>query len=134
MPSNAPVVLAGNLTVTTSGANPWTLSFGTAGSIGGDYSLTMSGTGGTLILSGSNTYSGGTFVLDGSLIASDNEALADGSSLIVGSAALADFAPLLSADASPTATVPEPSALGLAAAGIALVFARRVVGLTGKPC
>ena len=64
---NAPVILADNLTVMTGGTNSWTLSFGTASSIGGGYSLTMSGTGGTLILSGSNSYSGSTTVSGGTL-------------------------------------------------------------------
>jgi len=64
---NAPVILADKLAVTTGGTNSWTLSFGTASSIGGGYSMTMSGTGGTLILSGSNTYSGSTTVSGGTL-------------------------------------------------------------------
>ena len=69
---NAPVVLADNLVVSGSG----TLAFGNASSIAGNgYSLTMSGTGGTLILNGSNTYSGGTQVNAGILNINGDAAL-----------------------------------------------------------
>ena len=67
---NAAVVLADNLVVSGSG----TLAFGSAGitNNGGGYSLTMNGTGGTLILGGSNTYSGGTILNAGILQAGNN--------------------------------------------------------------
>ena len=70
---NAAVVLADNLVVSGSG----TLAFGNAGitNNGGGYSLTMNGTGGTLILGGSNTYSGGTILNAGILQAGNNSAL-----------------------------------------------------------
>ena len=80
---NAPVVLADNLAVTTGGTNSWTLSFGTASSIGGGYSLTMSGTGGTLILSGSNTYTGATTVSAGLLMAGAVNALSASSAVTI---------------------------------------------------
>jgi len=68
---NARVVLADNLVVTTGGTNSWTFRFDTASSISqsgtGSYSLTMSGTGGKLILSVSDNYTGGTFVTAGTL-------------------------------------------------------------------
>ena len=54
---NAPVLLSDNLLVTSSGANPWTLSFGSANNItdnGAGFSLTMSGSGGMLVLGGTN--------------------------------------------------------------------------------
>jgi autotransporter-associated beta strand protein len=75
---NAPVVLNDNLLVTSGGTSSWTLSFGTASSItdnGGGFSLTMSGTGGTLVLGGSNTYTGGTTVSAGTLVAASPYAL-----------------------------------------------------------
>jgi autotransporter-associated beta strand protein len=68
---NAPVDRADNLGVTGSG----TLAIG--GSIadnGNQLSLTMSGSNGTLILSGSNTYGGGTFLNAGTLlVGADNQ-------------------------------------------------------------
>ena len=75
---NAPVVLASNLVVTSAASNPWTLTFGTASSIADNragYSLTMSGAEGTLILSGSNTYTGGTIVTAGTLLATTTASL-----------------------------------------------------------
>ncbi len=80
---DAPVVLAENLTVSGSG----TLTFGASSSItdnGSQYSLTMSGTDGTLILSGSNNYNGGTNVYAGTLIVASPTGLLDGSALTVG--------------------------------------------------
>jgi len=75
---NAPVILADNLVVTTGSTNSWTLSFGTASSItdnGGGYSVTMSGSCGTLIISGSNTYTGGTFINGGIVSLANSAAL-----------------------------------------------------------
>jgi autotransporter-associated beta strand protein len=70
---DAPVALNGNLVVANGGTNSWTLSFGATGGIAqtgtGRYSLTMSGAGGKLILSGSNAYTGGTAVRAGMLLA-----------------------------------------------------------------
>ena len=70
---NVPVVLNSNLVVNSFlGLSPWTLSFGTAGSItdgGNNLSLTLNAGNGTLILSGSNTYGGGTNVTAGTILA-----------------------------------------------------------------
>ncbi len=87
---------------------------------GQQLALTMSGLG-TLILSGSNTYSGGTTVIGGTLILNNNGAIADGSSLTVGNAAL--FAPVIPSASAVTpvtepgtlasTAVPEPSTLPL---------------------
>ena len=76
----APLVLADKLTVIGSG----TLAFGKSSSITGGYTLTMSGVGGTLILSGTDTYTGGTVVTSGTLILTSNTAIASGTSLTVG--------------------------------------------------
>jgi autotransporter-associated beta strand protein len=126
---DAPVVLAENLTVTTGGTNPWTLSFGTASSItdnGAGYSLTMSDTGGTLILSGSDSYTGGTFVEAGTLEITTAAALPAGTSFTVGAGGafifdpMATAAPLAASAAGSVAPVPEPGTLVLLQAGAML--------------
>jgi autotransporter-associated beta strand protein len=123
---NVPVVLASNLVVTTSpsNTNAWTLRFGTASDISqsgsGSFSLTMSGTGGKLILSGTDTYTGGTSVEAGTLVVTSNTALANGSNLTVGNktSLLGPISPDLppNADLLPRGTnaVPEPDTLLLA--------------------
>jgi autotransporter-associated beta strand protein len=84
---DAPVVLADSAGMTVRGSTSgWTLGFGTAGGISGTGPLTMSG-GGTLILSGSDTYSNGTIVNGGTLIAAASGALPNGTSLTVGAGA-----------------------------------------------
>ncbi len=127
---DAPVVLAENLSVSGSG----TLTFGASSSItdnGSQYSLTMSGTGGTLILSGSNNYSGGTNVNAGTLIVTSPTALLDGSALSVGAfdSSQAFAAPIqgLSDVSSNGAanTVPEPGTLALLAVAFAVACAAR---------
>jgi autotransporter-associated beta strand protein len=80
---------------------------------------------GTLILSGSNTFSGGTSVEAGTLIVGSATALADGSSLTVGQGASSLFAPaiagpaVVAAEVSGVAAVPEPGTLALLIAAIA---------------
>ena len=91
--------------------------------IGGSGSLFLSG-GGTLTLSGTNTYAGGTDVLGGELIVTSPQGIEDGSSLYVGAAG-SIFAPVVpdspvSAPAADVA-VPEPGTWALLAAGIACV-------------
>ena len=86
---NAPVLLSDNLLVTSSGANPWTLSFGSANNItdnGAGFSLTMSGSGGMLVLGGTNSYTGGTNVSAGTLVATSIYALPIGSRLTISAA------------------------------------------------
>jgi autotransporter-associated beta strand protein len=83
---NAPVVLSDNLLVAAAGTNSWTLSFGSAGGItdtGSGFSLTMSGTGGTLVLGASSTYRGTTTVNAGILKAGGPGALSSSSSFAV---------------------------------------------------
>ena len=127
---DAPVVLAENLTVSGSG----TLTFGDSSSItdnGSQYSLTMSGTGGTVILSGINNYGGGTNVNAGTLIVTSPTALLDGSALSVGAfdSSQASAAPIQGLSDVPSnsaaTTVPEPGTLGLLAAGFAVAYAAR---------
>jgi len=126
---NAPVVLADNLVVSGSG----TLDFGTASSImdgGGHHALTMSGSDGTLILSGTDTYSGGTTVTAGTLVAASDTALPKGTSLTVGAGGtlIVDpswpaAAPMSLSAASAVEAVPEPGSLALLTAGLVAGFA-----------
>lgn len=107
---NAPVVLADNLVVSGSG----TLTFGISSSIAGNYSLTMNGAGGTLILSGSDDYTGGTNVTSGMLILASNDAIANGTSLTVGANPMLVFGvSVTGTQVAPVqvSTVPEPSTL-----------------------
>ena len=87
-------------------------------------SLTLTGAGGgTLILSGSNTYTGGTYVEKGTLIVNNRGAIQDGSRLIVGAGGTFIFDPTITGSgmdaaalhpASATvAPVPEPGTLML---------------------
>jgi fibronectin-binding autotransporter adhesin len=86
---------------------------GTIADGAGQTALNLTGPG-TLVLSGTNTYSGGTFVQNGTLIVDSPSALADGSSLTVGQGASAIFAPASAGAAAPgLAAVPEPGALAL---------------------
>ena len=89
---DASIVLAQSLVVSGSG----TLDFDSSSSItesGGGCSLTMNGAGGTLILSGKDSYSGGTNVDAGTLVATSPGAIADGTSLIVGAGGTFIFDP-----------------------------------------
>jgi fibronectin-binding autotransporter adhesin len=83
--------------------------------------------GGTLILSGTNTYTGGTTVSGGTLIVASREGLADGSSLFVGN--VAAFASIVPADAPPIgsspASVSEPGTFALFAIAIGWIACRR---------
>ncbi len=129
---DAPVLLADNLVVTGSG----TLICDSASSIaetGGSRSLTLNGIGGTLILSGSDTYTGGTTVTAGTLCATNPNALPEGSSLTVGAGAALLFSSPAAAlsttnpwpDGQVAGSVPEPGTVGLIVAGLATAFALR---------
>jgi autotransporter-associated beta strand protein len=90
-----------------------------AGAIAGaGSSLVLNANGGSLTLTGSNTYGGGTEVLSGTLIAAGDESLPDGGSLTVGAGAAAMLdAPSLAASPA-VAAVPEPSTIALFGAGL----------------
>ncbi len=91
-------------------------------------SLLMTG-GGTLVLSGSDSYSGGTLVTAGELILADPTSMFHGSELIIGSSAAISRLRALTEEppaGEPTAaSVPEPSALSLLAAELLLLFGCR---------
>ncbi len=117
---DAPMVLGGN------GVLDLSLDMAGTFTITGDISEAAAGTGvlkvdaystGTLLLSGSNTYSS-TEVLGGTLVVQHPYSLLDGSSLTVGNAASTDFASMAPA----VAPVPEPGTLTLLAAGGAAVL------------
>ena len=125
----AGVALLSNVVVSGSGA----LTLGTSSSItdyGAHYSLTMDGAGGTLILSGSDTYSGGTIVQAGTLEVTAADALPAGQRLTVGAGGTFIFDPTAVAApvtgsalaASSVAAVPEPGTLTLLFAALAVGF------------
>jgi autotransporter-associated beta strand protein len=108
-----------------------------SGAISGSGGLTIMGDG-TLLLSGTdNTYSGGTTVDSGTLIVGFAGALPDGSSLSIGAGAPPTFdsSPAAAAAVAPLdaaqsiAAVPEPSALVLLVAALALG-----IGVIRKGC
>jgi autotransporter-associated beta strand protein len=114
----------GNSIVDTTGGD-----ISLSGNLSGGGSLAKVG-GGTLVLSGSDSYTGGTIVEAGTLILTSKAAIADGTSLIVGDARL--FAPVMPSD-SAVSPVPEPGTLALLIAGAALlapVIAFRNAALT----
>lgn len=129
----APVLLADDLLVTGGG----NLQFNAAGGIAeinGRCSLTMSGSGGTLVLSGSDDYTGGTIVTAGTIVVTSVNGIADGTGLSVGNAlALERFAGAEPAAFSQAASpVPEPATGGLLIAaailGLGLRWGRRRQG------
>ena len=105
-------------TIVDGARRPWAIKTGT----------------GTLMLSGTNTFTGGTTVENGTLILTNNEALADGSNPAVGDPALLSlFSGVIPAAAGEAAganaavPVPEPGTLALlaGAAAAALLTTRK---------
>ena len=128
--------------MSSSGSNPWVLSFGTASSItdnGSDFALTMNGAGGKLILSGTDSYHGGTFVNAGTLVVTSNAAIPAGTSLTIGAGATFIFDPsqavagLAVSSASPAASTAagQPGIAAVPESGtlVLLVAAALVAGL-----
>ncbi len=121
--------LAGSGAIANSATSAATFTVGGPGSstFGGTISdgfgqVALNVSGGSLTLSGTNTYTGGTTVDGGTLIVTNNEAIEDNSNLFVGNA-LTLFGGVIPAGtsvsqvASPAgAPVPEPGTLALAAA------------------
>jgi autotransporter-associated beta strand protein len=124
---SAPVVLEASLSVTNSAGTALLFS----GNIGQDAGVTARlnlGGGGTLILSGTNSFSGGVMVDGGRLVLQHPYSLPDGSAITVGNS-IAFASPVASAAVAPAGTeaVPEPSGLtiALATGSAALAFRRR---------
>ncbi len=123
-----PVNLSGPGAVVVDGGA--TGAFTSAAPIDGSGSLFKLG-GGTLTLSGSDTYTGGTNVFAGALIVTSPQGLKDGSNIYVGSPGSVFAPPLPSfaigtsaVSAAPAiAPVPEPGTLALLAAGAAATLA-----------
>jgi autotransporter-associated beta strand protein len=116
-------VVDGTLTVSA----PLVQAYATDGDVSG---LLKTGTG-TMVLSGTNTYTGGTTVEDGTLVLTNSKAVADGTDLTVGDPLPFQAAVVPSvvandrlASAAPVTPVPEPSVLVLLAAvlGIASIY------------
>ena len=116
---SAPLILAGSGDIAPASGTQLTIS-GDISETGGSQSLTLSDAG-TLILSGSNSYSGGTVVTAGTLIVNNSAALPDGTSLTVGAGGTFIYDPSVAgAPAAASAAinaVPEPGTLVLLAAG-----------------
>ena len=134
---NAPIVLADDLSVESgpADAGPWTLVLGRVPSgcggvaeTGGSRSLTMNGADGTLILSGTSSYTGGTNVNVGTLVLANNTAMPDGTALTIGGGGTFVFDPTQAVASSlpVVAPVPEPNAIVLLAAAIwsAVIYCR----------
>jgi fibronectin-binding autotransporter adhesin len=88
---------------------------------------------GTLVLTGTNTYSGGTIVENGILTTQSPTALPSGTNLTVGQGASSLFSPALATPQvthSDVVAVPEPGTAALLAAGVVMVmcFRRRRSG------
>jgi fibronectin-binding autotransporter adhesin len=95
-----------------------------SGNLSGPGPLATGGLG-TVLLSGSNSYTGGTSVSAGRLIVNDGAALAAGSSLLVGAAASQFFAAAAEASSGVATAVPEPGSLLLLICGaVFLAMAR----------
>jgi autotransporter-associated beta strand protein len=103
-------------------------SIAVAGVISGS-SITARG-GGTLILSGENTYSGGTTVLNATLVATSADSLPTGSSVTVGELAQAVFGlPTTPSAETRPLPVPEPSTFALLGLSLAVSISSCCRGL-----
>jgi autotransporter-associated beta strand protein len=99
-----------------------------SGDVSGSGSIYKLGPG-SVILTGSNSYSGGTFVEAGALVAANSQSIADGSDLAVGIRAVQAFASAATPAAQVPTSVPEPATCMLAAVAMAIgaVVGRRRV-------
>jgi autotransporter-associated beta strand protein len=116
---------SGTSTLTVSGTSA--TSFGGRIIDGASNLVALSLTGGTLTLTGTDTYTGGTTVHGGTLIVTSAEGIVDGSSLTVGNPLAFPAAVIPSAPVSTAISpVPEPGTLALLATGaMAVVWSVR---------
>jgi autotransporter-associated beta strand protein len=128
---SAPIALAGSVAITPAANTQLTISGNISESpINSGYSLNLSGPG-TLILSGSNSYTGGTTIDGGMLYVTETNAIPEGTSLTIGAGGVFIFDPSAAATQSlevsqdSPVTVPEPGMLALFAAGGVCFIARR---------
>jgi autotransporter-associated beta strand protein len=128
----SPVLLdiAGNSQLSGAGTIGGDVTYGSSaaslfagGIVGAGSSLVLSG--GSLTLTGDNTYGGGTEVLGGTLIAAGDQSLPDGGSLTVGAEAASIFGASSLAVSPAAAAVPEPSAIALLGVGACALIAYR---------
>ena len=112
---SAPLILAGSLSVVPSAGTTLAISGNISEEYFGSGALLLDGPG-TLVLSGTNSYSAGTTVTAGTLIVQSPSALLDGSNLTVGAEAASIFAsatPAAVTASQGVAAVPEPGTLAL---------------------
>ena len=98
------------------------------GGLGGDAPIGLTVTGGSLTLSGTNSYTGGTIVSGGTLNVTSSYGIADGTNITVGDATFFPAAVVPTAAGAAVSPVPEPTTLALliaSAAGGLLWTARR---------
>ena len=121
---NAPVTLANNLVISGSGV----LTFGTSSTLwdnNSGYSLTMNGSGGGLILNGSDSFSGGTIVSAGTLAVTDAAALPANQTLTISAGGTFIFDPLATASSLTASPAASPDAAYAAQPAPCAVWWRR---------
>ncbi len=110
-------------------------SLAISGAISGSGALNLSGNG-TLVLSGSDSYSGGTVVQSGTLVFDSSDSIRDGSRLTVGANASVIFGSAASGEAASLAAavpVPEPGTLMLLAAVALMSQSKRLFTAGSNP-
>jgi autotransporter-associated beta strand protein len=132
--SNSPVISLAASSSVSAGPNVTLIIESTIGNPQTGATTLIKTGAGTLILSGSNSYTGGTIVEAGDLIVDSSTALRGGSSLFVGQQASSLFAPSIAEASGGETAVPEPETLMLLIAGLVAglgVWRRRIYSVVG---